>query len=153
MAVYRIRDEQYIPARLDEVWDFISSPKNLQEITPDRLGFSIQTPDLPEEMYPGMMIAYKVSPVLGIKLNWLTEITHVEKGSYFVDEQRVGPYALWHHEHHIEEDKSGVKMTDIVTYRLPLGPLGVLAHKLFVKKQLKEIFAYRTLALEKKFGK
>lgn len=153
MAVYRIHEVQHIPAGLIEVWDFISSPKNLQEITPDRLGFSIQTPDLPEKMYPGMIIAYKVSPVLGIKLNWVTEITHAEEGSYFIDEQRVGPYALWHHEHFIEASELGVKMTDIVTYRLPFGPLGVLAHKLFVKNQLKGIFEYRTRALEEKFGK
>ncbi len=153
MGIYRIYEKLTLPASLDEVWDFISSPRNLQDITPDSMGFKITTPHLPEKMYPGMMVGYKVSPILGIQITWLTEITQVEDKKYFVDEQRVGPYALWHHEHFIEPSENGVEMTDIVTYKLPLGFLGSLVHSLFVKKKLKGIFNYRTKVLEKRFGK
>lgn len=104
-------------------------------------------------MYEGMMIEYYVRPLLGIKIYWLTEITHVRELEYFVDEQRKGPYTLWHHEHHIKESAAGVLMTDIVHYIPPLGFLGRLANELIIRKQLKEIFSYRTLAIEKKFGK
>lgn len=152
MGVYRIYEKQMLQASLEEVWDFISSPGNLQEITPDSMGFKIVTPDLPEKMYPGMMVSYKVSPLLGIPMTWVTEITHVDEKNYFVDEQRVGPYSLWHHEHFIKQVTGGVEMIDIVTYRLPLGFLGSLAHSLFVKQKLRSIFKYRTEILEKRFG-
>ena len=152
MGVYRLYEKQTLQASLEEVWDFISSPRNLQEITPDSMGFKIVTPDLPDKMYPGMMVSYKVSPLLGIRMTWVTEITQVDEKNYFVDEQRVGPYALWHHEHRLAPTEKGVMMTDLVTYRLPAGPLGALAHRMFVQKQLKGIFSYREQALEKKFG-
>lgn len=96
-----------------------------------------------------MIITYKVSPLLGIKLNWVTEITHVKDKQYFVDEQRIGPYAMWHHEHKIEPIEGGVLMTDIITYQPPMGFLGVIANSLFIKKQLQDIFDYRIMALEK----
>lgn len=153
MAIYQIREELEVAASLEEVWDFISSPSNLKVITPDYMGFEITTPGLPEKIYPGLMISYKVRPVLGIKMNWLTEITQVQEPYYFVDEQRAGPYALWHHEHRLKAIEKGVLMSDLVTYRLPAGPLGTLAHSLFVQKQLKGIFQYRELALEKRFGR
>ena len=153
MGVYRIYEKQTLHASLEEVWDFISSPRNLQEITPDSMGFKIVTPDLPDKMYPGMMVSYKVSPLLGIRMTWVTEITQVDEKNYFVDEQRVGPYALWHHEHFIKQVTDGIEMIDIVTYRLPLGFLGSLAHSLFVKQKLRSIFNYRTEILEKRFGK
>lgn len=107
--------------------------------------------EVPDTMYPGLMIAYKVRPVLGIPLNWLTEITHVEHHRFFVDEQRVGPYAIWHHEHHFKKVAGGVEMTDIVTYKLPLGILGKLAHALFVGKQLDGIFEHRFKVVEELF--
>lgn len=137
---------------MEDIWEFISNPRNLQEITPDHMGFKITTANLPERIYPGMMVGYKVSPLLGIRMTWVTEITQVQDGKYFVDEQRIGPYALWHHEHFIEPAQDGVLMKDLVTYRLPLGFLGTLAHRLFVKKQLNGIFGYRKTALEKRFG-
>ena len=99
------------------------------------------------------MISYWVRPLLGIKMNWLTEITHVRESHYFVDEQRAGPYALWHHEHRLHETKQGVQMSDLVTYRLPAGPLGTMAHRAFIKKQLEGIFGYREQILETLFGK
>ena len=106
------------------------------------MGFKVLV-DLPEKMYEGLMIAYKVKPVLGIPLNWITEIKNVKEGQYFVDEQRKGPYKIWHHEHHFKETSNGVEMIDIVSYELPLGFLGRLAHTVFVKKQLEDIFKYR----------
>lgn len=151
MGVYTLKASQKIPASKEEVWDFISSPKNLKEITPDYMGFEIQT-ELPEKMYPGMIIQYKVSPILGIKMTWVTEITHVEHEKFFVDEQRVGPYRMWHHQHHIQEIPGGILMEDIIDYQPPMGLLGDIANSLFIARQLDEIFAYRKEAVEKRFG-
>lgn len=152
MGFYQFRTQQKLKASLDEVWDFISSPANLSKITPDYMGFVITTEYLPSRMYPGMMISYLVSPVMGIKTTWVTEITQVRDKSFFVDEQRVGPYALWHHEHHLEPIKNGVLMTDIVSYKPPLGFLGTIANSLIIRKKLKEIFDYRNNALDELFG-
>ncbi|MBK6497833.1 MAG: SRPBCC family protein [Saprospiraceae bacterium] len=153
MAYYQLIKKQNIPASIDEIWDFISSPSNLKEITPKHMGFEVTGNTGKGQMYPGMIITYKVSPLLGIKLNWVTEITHVKDKEYFVDEQRIGPYTMWHHEHKIETIVGGIMMTDIVTYQPPMGILGAIANTLFIKKQLEEIFGYRTVALENKFGK
>lgn len=153
MAYYQFTQTQVIPASLEQVWDFISSPNNLKTITPPYMGFEVLSNSGSNKMYAGMIITYKVSPVLGIKLNWMTEITHVKDLEYFVDEQRIGPYKLWHHQHKIEVVPAGVLMTDIVTYAPPLGFLGAIANSLFIKKQLKEIFDYRTVAVENIFGK
>jgi ligand-binding SRPBCC domain-containing protein len=153
MGISRIHETQLIPASPEEVWDFVSSPANLRKITPAYMEFEITSPDLPGKMYPGMMISYKVRPLLGIRLTWVTEITHVQDNCYFVDEQRMGPFAIWHHEHFIEPVGNGVKMTDIVTYRLPMGFLGNMAHRFIVKKKIEGIFNYRREALEEKFGK
>ncbi len=152
MAFYQIIKTQKVPATLQQVWDFISSPINLKEITPSYMGFVVTSSNGNEKMYPGMIISYKVKPLLGLSLNWLTEITQVKEHAYFIDEQRAGPYAMWHHQHKIEAIEGGVLMTDIVTYKPPMGILGVIANKLFIKKQLQEIFDYRTTAMEKKFG-
>ena len=152
MAFYQFTATQKIPASIEQVWDFISSPNNLKEITPAYMGFEITSPGLPEKMYPGMIISYKLSPLLGIKMTWVTEITQVEHHRYFVDEQRIGPYSLWHHQHHFKAVPGGVEMTDLVHYRLPLGILGKLAHVLFVKKQLQTIFDYRIQKLGELFG-
>ncbi len=152
MGFYQFRTQQKLKASLDEVWDFISSPANLSKITPEYMGFIITSEYLPSRMYPGMMISYLVSPVMGIKTTWVTEITQVRDKSFFVDEQRVGPYALWHHEHHLEPIKNGVLMTDIVSYKPPLGFLGSIANSLIIRKKLKEIFDYRNNALDELFG-
>lgn len=152
MAIHEINDIQHIPASKEEIWDFISNPANLATITPPSMGFQIKNSDLPPKIYPGLMIRYRVKPLLGIPLTWLTEITQVKEGAYFVDEQRTGPYALWHHEHFIEATGDGVLMRDKVTYKLPLGFLGELAHVLFVRRKLRTIFLFRRDAVEKKFG-
>lgn len=153
MPFYQFEQKQKIPAAIDAVWDFISSPNNLKEITPGYLGFEVTGNSGNTKMYPGMIITYKVSPLFGIKLNWMTEITHVKDKEYFVDEQRSGPYKLWHHQHKIEPIESGVLMTDIVTYQPPMGILGAVANSLIIKKKLNEIFNFRTTAIEKRFGK
>jgi ligand-binding SRPBCC domain-containing protein len=153
MSFYQLIKTQKIPAPISEVWDFISVPDNLKKITPEHMGFIITSDTGKEKMYPGMIITYKVSPFFGIKLNWMTEITHVKEFEYFVDEQRMGPYKMWHHQHKIKSIEGGVIMTDIVTYQPPMGILGSIANFLFIKKQLRQIFDYRTIALEKKFGK
>jgi ligand-binding SRPBCC domain-containing protein len=153
MAFYQIVKTQKLPVTISEVWKFISSPRNLKEITPEHMGFQVTSNNGNEKMYSGMIITYKVSPLLGIKLNWMTEITQVEEGEYFVDEQRIGPYSMWHHQHKIEPIEGGVLMTDIVTYQPPMGILGVIANSIFIKNQLREIFDFRNVALERRFGK
>jgi ligand-binding SRPBCC domain-containing protein len=152
MGFYQLNKTLRIPATLDEVWDFISSPANLKKITPGYMGFDITSEHLTPKMYPGMIISYKVSPILGIKMTWVTEITHVRIREYFVDEQRVGPYAIWHHEHKIESIEGGVLMTDIISYKPPFGFLGSIANSILIKKQLHNIFDYRKEAIEKIFG-
>ena len=149
--MYVLEREQSIPIDLDKAWAFFSSPKNLKEITPDYLGFEILS-DLPEHMYEGLFIRYTVRPLLGLPLEWVTEITHIKEGQFFVDEQRKGPYRIWHHEHHFEAYSGGVRMFDRVSYELPLGALGKLAHPLLVKGKLNEIFQYRFDKVDELFG-
>lgn len=152
MGFYQLRIAQKIPASVDEVWNFISSPANLIKITPHYMGFEIISELLPQKMYQGMIICYKVSPVPGIKINWVTEITHAKEKEYFVDEQRIGPYAMWHHEHRLESIDGGVLMTDVVSYKPPFFFLGSIANSIFIRAQLRKIFDYRKTAIEKIFG-
>jgi len=153
MAFFQFYNQQKVNASIDEIWDFISSPKNLKEITPDYMGFDIMKSQQPtEKMYEGMIIGYKVSPLFGIKTTWVTEITCVRDKKYFIDEQRIGPYAMWHHQHIIEPIENGVLMTDIVSYQPPFGFIGAIANKIVIRSKINEIFKYRTKALEKKYG-
>jgi ligand-binding SRPBCC domain-containing protein len=153
MGVYTIKTVQQLPITLEQAWDFLSSANNLKVITPDHMGFHILTENTNDKVYAGMIIQYTVSPVLNIPMRWVTEITHVQHLSYFVDEQRVGPYRIWHHEHHLKAIPGGVEMRDIVTYQPPMGFLGSIANFLFIKKQLKGIFEYRERKLIELFGK
>lgn len=152
-AIYQFRTTQKIPASLDKVWEFISSPRNLKKITPEHMGFQITNEPIAEKMYAGMIIAYKVSPILGIPMDWVTEITQVQDKEYFVDEQRVGPYAIWHHQHRLTPIEGGVLMEDIISYKPPFGILGTIANNILIKGQLKTIFDFRFTAVEKEFGK
>ncbi len=151
LTMHQLKTLQFLPIDLDEAWDFFSSPANLQQITPPEMNLVPVTP-VPGRMYPGMIVVYKVKPIAGIPFTWVTEITHCRERSYFVDEQRIGPYRLWHHEHHFREVAGGVEMTDIVSYRLPLARLGVLLHGLFVKGRVEAIFEYRRQRLIELFG-
>lgn len=150
--INKIYRSQIIPASSAEIWDFISSPKNLAKITPEGMGFIIVSNNA-EKMYSGQMIQYIVKPLFNIPMNWLTEITHVQEGKYFVDEQRVGPYKLWHHEHFIMPHPKGIEMVDIIHYQLPLGIIGDLMNKLIVARKLKHIFDFRYQKIEEIFGK
>lgn len=150
--VYSLHTVQNLPISLEQAWDFFSSPANLAKITPNHMGFNIISKHHGPKMYPGQIIEYTVSPLLGIPMYWMTEITHVEEGKYFVDEQRFGPYQLWHHQHHFKAIPGGVCMEDIVHYKIPLGFLGDLAQWILVKKQLQGIFDYRFQAVEQLFG-
>lgn len=150
-GVYTLEVSQFLKIDMNEAWKFFSSPENLAAITPPGMGFVI-TSGQPEKMFPGQIITYKVSPFPGFVTNWVTEITHVLAGSYFVDEQRFGPYQMWHHIHRFEEKQSGVLMTDQVSYKLPFGFIGRIAHGLFVKAQLKRIFEFREQKLDELFN-
>ena len=143
--------KQFVKTDLQTCWDFFSSPANLKRITPSYMGFDVKT-EVPVQMYEGLIIAYTVKPLLGIPVEWVTEITHVKDKSFFVDEQRKGPYTMWHHEHHFKEVEGGVEMTDIVSYIIPLGFLGKLVEPFLVKPKLEEIFAYRFKIVEEVFG-
>ncbi len=149
--VFSLKTVQQIPVSLDTAWDYFSSPANLADITPEKLSFKIISLHHGPKMYAGQIIEYTVKPLLGIPLYWMTEITHVKDKEYFIDEQRFGPYSLWHHQHHFKEVSGGVEMTDIVHYKLPLSVLGDIANALVVKKQLKEIFDYRFVKVESLF--
>ncbi len=151
--VYSFKTVQQIPISLDDAWDYFSNPANLANITPDGMGFRTISKFHGDTMYAGQVIEYKVAPLLGIPLYWMTEITHVEDKKYFVDEQRYGPYSMWHHQHHFKAVEGGVEMIDIVHYKLPLWLLGDIANTLFVEKQLSGIFDYRFKKVEELFGR
>ena len=149
--MYQLKRIQKLPISVAKAWDFFSSPKNLATITPDELGFKIKS-ELPEKMYPGMFIQYTVKPLLGIPMTWVTEITQVNEPHFFIDEQRVGPYAIWHHQHFFKEIPGGVEMTDIVDYRLPFAPFGNFMQPLLIKGKLNQIFEYRNAKMIELFG-
>jgi len=149
--MYQLKRTQLVKTDIKTCWDFFSRPENLKKITPSYMGFDIKI-ELPEKMYEGLMIEYTVRPLLGLPMSWITEIKTVEENKFFVDEQRKGPYKIWHHEHHFKEVEGGVEMTDIVSYEIPLGILGKIAHPIVVKSKLEEIFAYRFEQVEKIFN-
>lgn len=153
MNFYNIKSTQHLPISLKEAWDFFSSPNNLAKITPPDMNFIITSDKKDGEvMYPGQIITYTLKPLLGIKVNWMTEITHVKEGEYFIDEQRFGPYKLWLHRHSFKKTATGVEMHDDVNYVIPFGIIGTIAHQLFIKKRIEAIFAYRTKAVTAIFG-
>lgn len=153
MRSYQLNFSQKLPISLAEAWDFFSSPLNLAKITPEDMAFTV-TSDLNtiEKMYPGMIITYKVSPALGIKLDWMTEITQVVEGKYFIDEQRFGPYKFWHHQHHFKAVEGGTEMLDLLTYGLPMGIFGQVANSVYVASKLQQIFSYRKKKVIELFG-
>jgi len=143
MKVYYKEWQSEVPLPLPQVWDFFSRPENLAKMMPDEMGFNILSDIAGVPMYEGMMLRYRVAPILNIPMDWCTEITKIEKHKYFVDDQRSGPYAMWHHEHHFQETPTGTLMTDKLHYAIPLGPFGQMAHWLFVEKKIEEIFMMR----------
>ena len=153
MAVHSFKTVQLIPVSLEQAWDFFSSPSNLQVITPPKMDFRIISRYQGSKMHPGQVIEYTVKPLLNIPMYWMTEITHVQPKEFFVDEQRFGPYSMWHHQHHFKEVAGGVEMTDIVHYKIPGWWIGDVMNSLYVKKQLTKIFDYRFKKVEELFGK
>ena len=150
-TVHQLERRQVIPVGLDEAWSYFATPRNLEEMTPPSLRFSTLWGG-DEPMHVGQLIAYRVGIAPGIRVGWLTEITAVEQRRAFVDEQRRGPYALWHHLHRFTEVPGGTECLDRVRYELPFGPLGALAHALWVRRQLEGIFAFREAHLRRRFG-
>ena len=151
MKLYMKKSIQKLPIPLQEAWDFISNPKNLEVITPTEMGFHTISGD-DKKMFPGQIIHYTITPLFGIKMQWVTEITHVKDNEFFVDEQRFGPYSFWHHKHFLKEIPGGVEMEDIVHYKVPMGILGQLVHPFLVKPELDKIFEYRRKKLIALFG-
>jgi len=152
MKIYRLEKSQKLPISIDEGWAFFSNPKNLKIITPDYMGFNIINPE-ESKMYSGQIIKYKVSPIFNINMNWVTEISNVNKNRFFVDEQRFGPYKFWHHKHIFKEVNGGIEASDILDYVIPYGFIGRILHSIFIKPKLEEIFEYRKEKLEEIFGK
>jgi ligand-binding SRPBCC domain-containing protein len=151
MKIYTLHKKQQLPITLDKAWEFLSNPKNLAIITPNYMSFKIMS-KIDRPLYTGQIIQYIVTPLLGIKTKWISEITHIEEKKYFVDEQMYGPYALWHHKHFVKEIEGGVELEDIIDYKVPLGILGQLVHPFLVQPKLEEIFNYRQEKLVALFG-
>jgi ligand-binding SRPBCC domain-containing protein len=149
--MHRLKQEQLLPISLETAWDFFATPKNLNEVTPAEMLFEV-TSELPEKMYEGLIITYRIKPMLNISMNWCTEITHIRDHAFFVDEQRKGPYNIWHHEHHFKAVEGGTLMTDILHYDIGKSIFGWIAGQLFVHQKVKEIFVYRYKTLETYFS-
>jgi ligand-binding SRPBCC domain-containing protein len=151
MKIYTLHKKQKLPISLETAWEFLCNPANLSKLTPSEMNMKIISgADRP--MYAGQVLQYSVTPVVGIKTKWVSEITQFEDKKYFVDLQLYGPYAFWHHKHFIHEIDGGVEMEDIIDYKVPLGFLGQLVHPILVKPKLEEIFNYRKTQLEALFG-
>lgn len=153
MQVKEKRWDQFVPQDLDQVWHYFSRPENLNDITPDDMSFEILSDVSGRMMYEGMIIRYNVRPLLNIPMSWVTEITHVREREYFIDEQRFGPYALWHHQHHFREADGGTYMSDILHYKVPYGIIGSMIDAVLIDKKIESIFQFRYEAVERRFGR
>lgn len=152
MKIHTLFRKQFLPVDIFQAWAFFSSPKNLRTITPPQMNFKILDISGGSKMYSGQIIKYKVNILPLISTNWVTEITHVDEPNCFVDEQRTGPYALWHHQHHFKEIDDGIEMTDVVNYAIPYGVVGQLANTLFVSREVNRIFDFRSKVLQNMFS-
>lgn len=149
--VFRLEARQTLNTDLDNAWSFFSDPRNLPAITPPEMHFRL-TNEPAAAAYPGMIITYRLSPLPAVTVSWVTEITQVAAPRYFADEQRVGPYALWHHEHHFRQAAGGVEAIDVVHWSLPLDPFSAPAAQWLVAPRLRQIFRYRAARLAERFG-
>lgn len=147
LKVHHLIRSQFIPISAEEAWPFFSTPRNLEAITPNFLHFKILS-QVPDEIYSGLIISYKIAAVFGIPMTWVTEIKHVTPFRGFVDEQRLGPFRFWFHEHRFKEVAGGIEMQDLVSYVMPLGWLGDMVHRLFIKRRLEAIFHFRRRFIE-----
>jgi len=151
-GIHTLQVKQKLPVSIEKAWEFFSAPNNLAKITPEHMGFKITSDIENDKMFPGQIITYQVHPFKGFTTNWVTEITHVVDHKYFVDEQRFGPYSMWHHEHWFKAVGGGVEMIDRISYKIPFGFLGRILEKILIRKQLKNIFEYRYKKLNAFFG-
>ncbi len=151
MKIYTFERTEFLGVSLETAWDFFSDPNNLPRITPPELNLRI-TSETQRKIYPGMIITYTITPTPFFRSTWATEITQVDSPSYFVDEQRFGPYKFWHHKHFFTETGDKTQVRDLVHYSLPFGPIGRLANLFFVSRRLDFIFNYRSTQLRKLFG-
>jgi ligand-binding SRPBCC domain-containing protein len=150
--MYQLKITQNIPISLIEAWDFFSQPDNLGKITPQYMNFNILSRSDAGEMYPGMIITYRLSPLFNFTVKWATEITQIKEHRYFIDNQIQGPYKIWHHEHHFKEINNGTEMRDILFYDVPFGFIGQILHKIFIRKRVQEIFDFRETKIKELFG-
>ncbi len=151
MKIFQLKKKQALKMDLNLAWSYFSNPANLMKITPSNLQMTI-TSEIPPKMYRGAIITYTIKPILGIPINWITEITHVKEQQEFIDEQRFGPYKFWHHRHTFKEVKKGVEIGDLVHYGLPFGPLSSMMNSLSIRSQLEKIFGFRRKILADQFG-
>ena len=150
--MHQLKKIQDIPISINKAWEFFSEPENLAKINPSNMNFNILLRSDAGEMYPGMIITYKVSPLFNLKVNWVTEISQIKEHKYFIDNQIQGPYKIWHHEHHFKEIENGTEMRDVLFYEVKFGFIGQILHKLFIKKRIEEIFNYREVKIKELFS-
>jgi ligand-binding SRPBCC domain-containing protein len=148
MKLHQIHRKQMIPISIFEAWEFFSNPENLSTITPSWLNLTLIS-DIPRGMHSGMIISYRITPIVRVPTIWISEITHVNRPTYFVDEQRLGPFRFWHHQHVFKEVGRNVEIQDIVHYAMPLGPIGEMMYSISVRKKVDSIFDFRQKALER----
>lgn len=151
MKLYSMHQKQILPTDLETAWQFFSNPANLQKITPENMKFRILS-ELPEEIYAGLIVQYRLNPIPGIPVTWVTEITQVDPRKMFIDEQRFGPYRFWHHQHFFRPVFEGVEIEDLVHYALPFDPLSRIVYSRLVKYRLRQIFDYRREVLIKRLS-
>lgn len=149
---HQLYREQQLNCDIENAWYFFSSPANLAKITPKDMGFTVLSDYNNEHIFEGMIIDYTVSPILKIPMKWKTKITQVNLKKSFTDFQEKGPYKYWNHFHEFIPNEKGVLIKDTVDYELPMGILGDIAHRVFVKKKLENIFSFRNEVLEKLFN-
>lgn len=150
MKIHTLKKEQIVPRALDEVFAFFERPENLARITPPWLGFRILTPS-PIVMEWGAEFEYTVR-VMGVRIRWKSLISDYQPPFRFVDEQTRGPYAYWHHTHTFVEVDAGTRVGDEVRYAMPFGMIGTVVQRLAVRRQLEDIFSYRSKVIGEIFG-
>lgn len=151
MAIHKLYYQQSLNMSQDKAWQFFSSPKHLNSITPDFFNI-IPTSKVPDEIYGGLMISYNMKAVFGMPMSWLSEISHCDSPHYFVYQQRIGPFKFWSHEVRLTINESKIQLEDIVFYSMPFGILGDLMHKLLIQKKLTDIFETRQSYLKQHWG-
>ena len=151
MKTFNLTRRQILNTDPETAWRFFSDPANLCLITPPWLDFRITSP-VPEIVHAGLIITYRIRPLAGIAVPWVSEITQVDPPRFFVDEQKLGPYRFWHHQHWLRAVDDGVEKTDQVHYALPGGLIGIGLHALLIRRKLDEIFRFRYDALARIFN-